>query len=70
MQATNATLAMDPYDAAEHMMAGIAAGDFWIFSDDAAGKGSLGRRAERLGSVSAPPDPWPTLGLLGVSPGP
>jgi NAD(P)-dependent dehydrogenase (short-subunit alcohol dehydrogenase family) len=67
MQNTNVTTAMDPLAAAEHMMAGIAAGDFWIFSDDAAGRGSLARRAERLSTVSAPPDPWPTLGALGVN---
>ena len=66
MQSTNVSTAMDPIEAAEHMMGSIAAGDFWIFSHDDVGKASLARRAERLAAVSAPPDPWPTLGQLGV----
>jgi NAD(P)-dependent dehydrogenase (short-subunit alcohol dehydrogenase family) len=66
MQSTNVSTAMDPVEAAEHMMSSIAAGDFWIFSHDDVGKASLARRAERLAAASAPPDPWPTLGQLGV----
>ncbi len=67
MQAVNESTAMDPVAAAEHMMEAIAAGEFWIFSDDAAGRASVARRADRLARLAPPPDPWPTLGQLGVS---
>ena len=66
MQNTNVSTAMDPVEAAEHMMESIARGDFWIFSHDDIGKLSLTRRAERLAAASAPPDPWPSLTQLGV----
>ena len=68
MQAANVTTAMDPLEAAEHMMAQIAAGEFWVFSDDAAGRASVARRADRLANLAPPPDPWPTLTQLGVNP--
>jgi NAD(P)-dependent dehydrogenase (short-subunit alcohol dehydrogenase family) len=66
MQNVNVSSALDPVEAAERMLTSIAAGNFWVFSDDTVGEASLARRAERLATISPPPDPWPTLGNLGV----
>jgi NAD(P)-dependent dehydrogenase (short-subunit alcohol dehydrogenase family) len=67
MQNSNVMAAMDPVQAAEHMMAGIAAGDFWIFSDDEQGSATVRRRAAVLDNLQPPADPWPSLERLGVT---
>jgi NAD(P)-dependent dehydrogenase (short-subunit alcohol dehydrogenase family) len=66
MQAANAATSREPVDAARHMMIGIAAGSFWVFSDDHMGRQATQRRADRLGRLEPPPDPWPTLLGMGV----
>ncbi len=66
MQAANAGEAIAAVDAAEHMMGSIAAGDFWIFSDDVLGPEATGRRAEHLRTLTPPADPVPILERMGV----
>ncbi len=67
MQGTNAMVAMDPVLAAEHMMIAIAAGDFWVFTDDEQGSATVRRRAAVLHNLQPPADPWPSLERLGVT---
>jgi NAD(P)-dependent dehydrogenase (short-subunit alcohol dehydrogenase family) len=66
MQAANTGDAMVAVDAAEHMMASIASGDFWIFSDDILGPEATGRRAAHLQDLTPPADPVPILERMGV----
>jgi NAD(P)-dependent dehydrogenase (short-subunit alcohol dehydrogenase family) len=66
MQAANAGGALGALEAAEHMMQSIAAGHFWIFSDDVLGPEATGRRAEHLGLLTPPADPVPILERMGV----
>jgi NAD(P)-dependent dehydrogenase (short-subunit alcohol dehydrogenase family) len=54
MQADNVRSGLDPVEAARHMVASIAAGDFWVFSDDARGRSYMDERAKVL-STAAPP---------------
>ncbi|SEG93952.1 hypothetical protein SAMN04489712_1426 [Thermomonospora echinospora] len=61
MQAANVADGMDPLEAAAHMTAALAAGDFWVFSDDTAGKAALDARAEVLAGQSPPRDPHAML---------
>ena len=65
MQNANVMAAMDPVQAAEHMMAAIAAGEFWVFTDEQ-GSATARRRAALLDNLSPPADPWPALERLGV----
>jgi NAD(P)-dependent dehydrogenase (short-subunit alcohol dehydrogenase family) len=67
MQTSNVMVAMDAVQAAEHMMAGIAAGHFWVFSDDEQGSATVRRRATVLDNLQPPADPWPALERLGVT---
>ena len=46
------------------MMAGIAAGDFWMFTDDEQGSATVRRRAAVLENLQPPADPWPSLERL------
>ncbi|SEG92725.1 hypothetical protein SAMN04489712_13512 [Thermomonospora echinospora] len=57
MQEANVTSGLDPVDAAEHMVGQIAAGRFWIFSDDERGAEALQARADHLAHQTEPPDP-------------
>ena len=66
MQRDNELYALDPVVAAEHMMAGIARGDFWVFSHDDKGREFAGRRSELLATLSVPADPRPHMARLGV----
>lgn len=57
MWAANEAHGMDAVDAAEHMVASIAKGNFWVFSDDAAGKLYMDARAAHLGGQTLPEGP-------------
>lgn len=67
MQRDNETTGMDPLVAAEHMVAQIARGDFWIHSDDRLCTGALERRAHQLLDSRPPADPHTMLDRMGVS---
>lgn len=64
MQEANVASGLDPVEAAEHMVAQIAAGEFWIFSDDERGAAALRSRAEHLDAQSAPADPREVFPVL------
>ncbi|WP_141576570.1 SDR family NAD(P)-dependent oxidoreductase [Actinomadura sp. WMMA1423] len=67
MQAANAAAGMDPVEAAAHMTDALAAGDFWVFSDDGAGIASLRARADQLAHRAPPPDPHMLLAEIEAS---
>lgn len=59
--------ALDPVEAAEHMITAIARGDFWVFSDDDRGRDFTGARARLLETLQAPADPRPQMARFGVT---
>jgi short-subunit dehydrogenase len=65
MQQANVS-ALDPVEAARHMVGHLAHGDFWIFSDDALLTASARARAEQLSSLAPPADPRAQLSQMGV----
>lgn len=56
MQQANVTTGLDPVAAAEHMVRQIAAGEFWVFSDDERCAETLQARADQLAHRADPPD--------------
>ncbi|WP_314036315.1 SDR family NAD(P)-dependent oxidoreductase [Dietzia sp. CH92] len=66
MQRDNESTGLDPLVAAEHMVAQIARGDFWIHSDDRLCTAALERRARQLLDSSPPADPRAMLDRMGV----
>ncbi|WP_433347347.1 SDR family NAD(P)-dependent oxidoreductase [Microtetraspora malaysiensis] len=61
LQQANDTIALDPRDAAEHMIEAVARGDFWVFSHDDLGKAAVDRRAAQLSALTPPPNPRQVL---------
>lgn len=57
MQRANVASGLDPVEAARHMTDQIAAGRFWVFSDDERGADALRARADHLNRQTEPPDP-------------
>ncbi|MFT4082573.1 MAG: SDR family NAD(P)-dependent oxidoreductase [Nocardioides sp.] len=55
-----------PAEAAAAILAGVAGGDFWVFTDDAAGQRVLTLRAEQLAGLRRPPDARPRLREMGL----
>lgn len=67
MQRDNVESGLDPIEAAEHMVEGIARGDFWIFSNDEKCSEIAANRARQLLDLAPPPDPRLMLERMGVS---
>ncbi|MEV5829408.1 SDR family NAD(P)-dependent oxidoreductase [Spirillospora sp. NPDC052242] len=67
MQAANVAAGMDPVEAAAHMTDALAAGDFWVFSDDDAGIASMRARADQLAHRSPPRNPHALLAEIEAS---
>ncbi|MER5181557.1 SDR family NAD(P)-dependent oxidoreductase [Streptomyces sp. NPDC002896] len=57
LQHANDTVALSPLEAAEHLLEGVARGDFWVFTHDDLGKASVAARANVLQTLSPPRDP-------------
>jgi NAD(P)-dependent dehydrogenase (short-subunit alcohol dehydrogenase family) len=55
----------DPVEAAEHMVAALARGDFWVFTDDERCKQFTSGRARLLETLTPPADPRPQLARFG-----
>ncbi|MFE7244038.1 SDR family NAD(P)-dependent oxidoreductase [Streptomyces sp. NPDC057580] len=66
MQSVGATSALTLAEAAAHILDGIAAGDFWVFSDDDAGRRFTSERAAQLADLALPWDPRERLRGIGV----
>jgi NAD(P)-dependent dehydrogenase (short-subunit alcohol dehydrogenase family) len=66
MQRASVEDALDPVVAAEHMMVGIARGDFWVFSHDEYCAGIARNRAATLTALTPPADPRAFLQARGV----
>ncbi|QHN28205.1 SDR family NAD(P)-dependent oxidoreductase [Gordonia pseudamarae] len=67
MQRDNVEKGLDPLAAAEHMIAQIARGDFWILSDDEMCTSTTTRRAHQLLDLSPPAHPRAMLERMGVA---
>lgn len=66
MQQIGQELGKTPEEAAEVILEGVAAGKFWIFTDDAAGERVLTARAAQLAAQNPPPDARPRLREMGL----
>jgi NAD(P)-dependent dehydrogenase (short-subunit alcohol dehydrogenase family) len=66
MQRTSEKSALDPKEAAEHIIEGIARGDFWVFSHDEAGAEYMRLRAAQLAALDPPTDFTDRLRALGL----
>ncbi len=66
MQRANVATGLDPLEAAEHIVEQIAAGAFWIHSDDEQCTAALRRRAAQLNDLLPPSDPRDMLTRMGV----
>jgi NAD(P)-dependent dehydrogenase (short-subunit alcohol dehydrogenase family) len=64
MQQSNVESGLDPMEAAAHMVEQIAAGKFWVFSDDERGAQALRSRADLLLAREAPADPLVAFPVL------
>lgn len=64
MQEANVASGLDPVAAARHMLDQIAAGHFWVFSDDARGADALRARADHLTRRTEPQDPREMFDVL------
>ncbi|GAB99146.1 putative oxidoreductase [Gordonia namibiensis NBRC 108229] len=66
MQRDNVERGLDPLDAAAHMLDQIAAGEFWIHSDDEMCMAAAHRRGRQLLDLAPPADPRDMLTRMGV----
>lgn len=66
MQSVNASTAMAPENAAAHILDELAAGTFWVFTDDEAGRRFTDQRAGQLAELALPPDPSERLREIGA----
>ncbi|ANY22258.1 SDR family NAD(P)-dependent oxidoreductase [Gordonia terrae] len=67
MQRDNVERGLDPVEAAAHMVDQIAAGDFWVWSDDPVCIAAAHRRGQQLLELSPPSDPREMLTRMGVT---
>jgi NAD(P)-dependent dehydrogenase (short-subunit alcohol dehydrogenase family) len=66
MQRHSEIAALDPRVAAERILEGVARGDFWVFSDDAAGERFMRARGAQLAGLQPPPDAENRLRAAGL----